>query len=373
VVGAGLSGEIYLVTSTKSGKKKFIEKVQDVKVEVDIVTERTYLGDLSEMGFMEYGIPVEVTEWANKYQTWIPRGGVIIIPIFASPCKTVTVLKVTENKTTTIPVGSYICNSELFPEFAIASLCGQLYSRCVSVHFLEMYNFTVCEEERNFYSHTFMELADGGDLNEKASQIVKSKLAKSYVLQVLQGIAAYQSYYEISHNDLHLGNILLSEVKPETKFNGETLYDADWYQYHFLRSGTDLYLPATPFIPKIADFGRATKWSPPIVADGYLFIDGFKGWIPMEYIPQYDSLYFLAVLGSISGALAPREILGKLGLSFDFFREETGWRPKFAKDDAHSIYNIPEASAINILQNPEIAGEFMERPSSGKIVILGVI
>lgn len=372
LLGTGVDGYAYLVESDMSGPKLFVEKIQKIEVEVVKMKRNSSLFDEAQDLEVLYNIPLEITEWVNNYKT---KEGKLLVPFYAMSCKTEEVIKTGEHYNLDIPVGSYICNTTVFPEFAIASLCGQLYSKGISAHFLEMYNFAMCKkEDKQVSSHTFMEKADG-----QVQTGVKCffnlpetmrKYEKSLILQVITGIASYQYHYDISHNDLHLENVFYINVKQETAYRGTALYDADWYHYHIL--GTDLYLPATPYIPKIADFGRAAKWSQPIIAEHYLIDTMYDYWIPNWYIPQYDSIYFLNKAKDVGGSREAANILDIFNIDQKYFDIDKDYRPYFSDKKLNNILNLKQASAINILKNQDIVGEFMTKPK-GKIVTLGEI
>jgi hypothetical protein len=208
-----------------------------------------------------------------------------------------------------------------------------------------------------------------------------------FIIQLLHAIATYQSVEGISHNDLHTGNIFYTKVDETTTFNGETLYDADYYHYSIHRGliDLDLYLPATQYIAKIADFGFSTKWSIPIISWNWIFqqdnSESDAPWIPNWYIPQYDSSYALYSLASMGSEFA-WFVLDGLDIPLELFRPYG--RPIFSPINTSSetylqnpyptdfdLKNYPELRAQRILSDRRITGKFWKRPRSGKIVTLG--
>jgi len=390
ILGVGTVGKAYLVKSNLNGEKIFVMKKSELNINKEKIPKDVTLKKLARILNQEYQIPTEITEWVNNYK--IPSTGIAIIPSYAVPCRTGEVIveeRFDNEGPVVVPVGSYLCGSEMFSEFAISSMCGQLYSRGISANFIEMYNFAICQPV-NPSSFTFMELTNG---EIKTSMFTDKSVKNSlfaetgFVIQVLHAIATYQKHYAISHNDLHLGNVFYSEIGPETMFNGQTLYDADYFHYS-VRSGksgkvVNLYLPATPYLAKIGDFGKAFKWSPPMVGELYLIENGYNSsgapWMPNWYIPQYDSSYFLNCM-SRNNSVEVDEIFSMLEIPHQLFRPNG--RPIFSEPDDQADYtyypditlqNFPQLSALSLLTNKDIFRNFMEVPKRGKIVTLGEI
>jgi len=393
ILGAGAVGKAYLVKSDVNGQRLFVMKEAKLDIQKTTLQKGVSLKQFANLLDRSYQIPVEITEWVNNYK--IPSTRIAIIPEYAIRCRTSSV-EVVESfdgeGSTVIPVGSYLCINEMFSEFAISSICGQLYSRGISVNFIEMYNFAVCQPIKPS-SFTFMELTNGEVASSKETNILKDPRVKNghlvdvFVVQVLHAIATYQKHYMISHNDLHLQNVFYSKIDPETMFNGQTLDDADYFHYS-VRSESgkvvNLYLPAIPYIAKIGDFGKSFKWSQPMVGESYLINNGYNSegapWMPNWYIPQYDSSYFLNCM-SRDGLIETDEIFSILGIPRGLFRPDNG-RPIFSEPDEKANYeyysdiilqNYPQLSAISLLTNEDIFGEYMEVPKNGKIVTLGEI
>lgn len=364
-LGRGFMGDVFLVESKLNGKKKMAMKVSPLEVETEVSPNGVEIDEVSKQLKRAYGVPEAVTQWLNDYKDVLP-GAIIRYPLFAFPCKTKTEKTfVIDSSEITFPKGSYICYGSSFSEFAIASLCGQLYSRGLSAHFLETYNFAICKEN-NPNSYTFTELADGTVSTHKNCFVdLPPKFVqyeKSFIFQVLHTIAMYQHHYKISHNDLHLGNILFTIVDENTLFNGQKIYEADWF--HYVVKDIDLYLPSTPYIPKITDFGVSTKWSKPIVTSTYIFEAGTQDPedTPTYYIPQYDSLRFLSQIGKINSLLFEH-----LKVPSSVFSSFNG-NPLVGVVDEYK-----NTDALSILTNRDITGEFMKKPSSGTIVTLGIL
>jgi len=93
----------------------------------------------------------------------------------------------------------------------------------------------------------FNEISDY-DFNHLMNNAPKFILRKEYILptafQILHGLAAIQKHTEIVHFDLHLSNVLVTEVIP----------DEYW---HYQVGRTNYYIPNQGYIFKLWDFGRA--------------------------------------------------------------------------------------------------------------------
>ena len=128
---------------------------------------------------------------------------------------------------------------------------------------------------------------------------------------------------------------------------------------------------------KIGDFGLSVKYSHPIVGDmesatgGYDQEDGYGPWIPNWYTENYDvltityRLYWFNMSNKFMGSVLDyilREGKGDMSLLFG----SNNLRPRVKKlEDMGSI--TPKSIFENIL------GSYRTKPSSGRIVTLGVI
>lgn len=217
-----------------------------------------------------------------------------------------------------IPDKSYVCSSEAFSELAISLYVGELYRTGTCANFFNTYSMFTCigydgdtsetEGEELYTQYTFMDKIDG-DLNKyrgcvawdkymEESKRIPSEICDGVYVQTLCAIAMYQHYLQLSHNDLHTGNLFVELVNDKTMFNRKLIKEYDYYHYHI--SGYNIYLPAIPLVVKIGDYGLSTKYSKPVIASHEVMVDGMNtqdgtgAWIPNIYIPQYDSLYFTA-------------------------------------------------------------------------------
>jgi len=403
VLGAGKYGQAFLVKSKTDGERIFVMKTVKLKVSKNLSPRDYSMNDIIKIIRYNSKINPEIIKWVNNYKTEFKKDDVVVVPTYAIQCRTtepIIVPRFNLKGKSVFPIGSYLCTDEGFSEFAIASMCGRLYSMGVSVNFIEMYNFAVCDEEAP-KSYTFMEQTDGDirlDINRIFNPIYSKYnieyVEKCFVIQVLHAIAVYQTVYGISHNDLHPGNIFFNLVDEKTMFNGQTLYDADYFHYSISRverEPVNLYIPAIPYIAKIADFGKAFKWYPPKIGQMELIQTGFTGgdtpWMPNWFIPQYDTSFFLISIMAEGPSSFASQIFDKLKIPRELFRPEN--RPIFAPVDTNSKYyksmpyrfnpseplsKFTRLQAKKILTNKALIGEFTTKPEKGKkIVTLGEI
>ena len=90
------------------------------------------------------------------------------------------------------------------------------------------------------------ELADG-DLKmylEKKTHIWNPALVTNCLFQIAAGLYSLEKFYDLTHNDLHFGNILVHEVKP----------GGFW---HYKIDGANYYVPNMGYLFVLWDFGMA--------------------------------------------------------------------------------------------------------------------
>lgn len=313
-----------------------------------------------------------------------------------------------------IPEGSYICESESFSELVTAVYAGKLYRDGICANFFNTYSMFTClnsddlEEESDFatyHQYTFMDKIDG-DLNKYKTCIacdkyaeenkrISSDIINGIYVQSIFAIAAYQQIYNISHNDLHTGNLFVEFVTPKTIFNNKKVADYDYYHYSI--EGKDIYIPAIPVLAKIGDFGLSVKYKKPVVGrlsvfeDGVDTGDGTGPYMSNLYIPQYDSLFFTTcyalllvkdrkfsnatqLLQDCIKFICPNvpdpDILNTDASINDLLVAANYIKPSNARPVLENLRRVE--TARDILLKP-ILQHYSEKPKSGKIITLGEI
>nr|QBK92453.1 MAG: protein kinase [Pithovirus LCPAC401] len=219
-----------------------------------------------------------------------------ILPIFAAKCltekQTFKYYKNTDDEVLNIPKGSYICPEDTFSEYLIGLLCGELYTTEIngvkSVNFINMLDFSTCPEEimeeKKFYrgspAYIFQQKIEGSLYD--AENFLEDDIGP-ITLQVLHAIECYQRAYQISHNDLSLGNIMYG--KTPKIWNGDNIQSADYFQY--IIDGTSFYIPASQYVIKIGDFGLSIKYNRPMIVNSTI-IKGDWPNVPNFYSPAFD-------------------------------------------------------------------------------------
>ena len=365
----------------------------------------------------------------------IPPAGIILaIPtkeFVEGGCSTLTRYPRLDGKGYTyVPPRSFLCDEE-YTEFALAILVGDIYRKGVSINFIDTFYFAICpfdvltkksaerggspKIEKVMKKYIFMEkidktlrktapclssdyalknqLPDKKDLKKQIKD--KENLMNGIVIQLLHAICVYQNLFSIVHGDLHDDNVLLEFVTPNTIYQGQNLAEADYYEYRV--GETLLYIPASPVIVKIADWGLSVKYASSekdnMIGNEYTMKTGYQQkiddpWLPNFYTKAYDPVFILT-------------ILQELNSSNSFIKNITAWmyglyHPKQRTPDK---YNQAKARCVSlsgsrvfrpliealtttlahvtperILTNEELVGRYMMKPPGGsRVAILGVI
>nr|QBK86561.1 MAG: protein kinase [Marseillevirus LCMAC102] len=392
-LGKGAFGTAFLIKIKGMGPKEYVAK-------------RTK--GLVKTGSIGHNLPLEkVANWLSKKimtnsQTIINLNGgdpekiigardKIYIPGYSTICRTDKLEdyeRFDADGATVIQPGSYLCDDEQYSEYVIGVLAGNLYRNHISINFLDVFGFASCittkKVKPKVFQYVFMDKIDA-ELSKMDPNIF-DKISASFLIQIIHAIATYQHYYKLVHNDLHPGNVFVEYVTPNTKFNGQPLYDADWYHYHIF--GSDIYMPATPYIAKIGDFGLSVKWSSTLVGSkesvttGFDQLDGNGPWIPNWYAESYDMLFITRQFYAInSGSIFIQRLFSKmLGLDtvdrpnldkavIKFFTSGNR-RPKMEYLETLALQG---ATPKAILTNKKLLEKCFNKPSSGKIVTLGTL
>ncbi|MDB4769445.1 hypothetical protein OAG24_00620 [bacterium] len=273
-----------------------------------------------------------------------------------------------------IPKKNYFClDNEAFPEYMINILISKLYQEGRTVGILDQFGYNFCENEDKFQMFIFMEKMDGSLTN-----LIKSLTSKEFLeffIQITHAVGAYQYYYKICHQDLKPDNILYKKVEKGMKFQDQSISDADWFHYKYKSS--NLYLPAQKWIPKIADFGMAAKWSEPMIFSDKSLERDFNP----NFYQEFGDIIFL-----LSQVHYEIEKEGNIELLTDVYSAleitpkikdeilKSGWRYYYRQN----IKNIPTYFEENftpqkIFENKNILQLYGTRPKTGKIITMGTI
>lgn len=317
ILGRGKYGIVYSINSPDVGERLYAVKVSEFILEVVYNTHKKILKYMVNGGYTwEQLKKLQPREYIEKFEN---AGAYDYVRVVFPPKRCLQYDDrhftnfVTGKKDVKVEAGSYLCDDETFSEYCIGAYLGTLYRERKCAHFFNVYSLFVCPEniENDVFEYkmyTFMDRIDG-ELKKYKSCISAKKfldiighsqdMITSIYIQTIFAIAAYQDQFQISHNDLHLGNIFVEIVTPNTKFGGKNVIDADWYHYSF--KDRNFYIPAVPVIVKIGDFGLSIKYKPPFIGQRQVFENGYDQggkegpWISNTYMPSYDNLYFSTV------------------------------------------------------------------------------
>lgn len=432
-LGGGVQGQAFLIEFPGMGEKLYVVKKADLDLGVLKGTQEE----------LEVSLDLRGLSW-DKIEKWQPESfieawenadhhtelSVVIPPKMCLqkenstfPCipNNAGDIKILDNNSVakieddeiTVPKGSFVCDNNSFSELLIAIYTGKLYRDGICANFFNTYSMFTCIKPKDkqhsedfvvYQQYTFMDKIDG-ELNKYIKCItwdqfveeekrISPDIVNGIYVQTLFAIAAYQRTYNISHNDLHTGNLFVEKVTDKTMFGGQKVIDCDYYHYRI--SNTDLYIPAIPMLAKIGDYGLSIKFSKPLIGpyevleDGMNTDDGTGAWIPTAYIPQYDSLYFTTdyINGTAkNGAFSNATPLISNSLRFmcpDITAEDRASGKSVSEvlqkymyiklsNDRPILRNLVGVkSAIEVLLDP-VHKFYHLKPKTGKIITMGTI
>ena len=396
-LGKGKYGTAYLVKIDGMGEKEYVAKVNNQKCShenIDIGDKPRALLDIAESLEDKYMIPSETfisLNGENPRKMYTRGSHKFIFPGYAKMCLT---SKITKYKRfdgmgdVVIPKGSYICSTEEYSEYVIGILCGELYRKGVSINFLDVFGFASCPDENKCLSkqYVFMEKAGMSLVQFAKKNKMDDTMIEVIFVQILHAITVYQKYYKIQHNDLHLENILIEHITPDTTYKKQKLIDADWFHYKIY--DTDIYLPKIEVVIKIVDFGLSMKYSKPMVGNkrslksGQAERKGWKPWIPNWYSESSDAVYMADdYYDTVPKNDFVRNIFGwMLGINKKQLEKEInherkrtftsgGDRPDISMLSGKYYHSTPS----NVLRNSKLMSKYLKIPKKGKIVTLGYI
>ena len=197
-------------------------------------------------------------------------------------------------------------------------------------------------------------------LNEDIKQLTFENI----LIQILHAMACYQTY-KIEHGDLHTDNLMIEYIKEGNTFDGQDIYSAHWFMYTI--GDVNLYIPFIPIIIKIGDFGQSIKYSIPMVGNKSEMKRGL-GFTNGDILYTFAGLYY-----------------DNPGINNELFKNILSFMLEYPKEtaidnfingdnDRHmKLVGKEKNYPYNLLQNKTIFGKYMEKPSSGKIVRLGIV
>jgi len=181
------------------------------------------------------------------------------------------------------PKGSYVCANASYSEHAI----GKILSNTKLSNFLTVEGFSMCSEGNTTYDYTFMEKIDGTiyDLKSKVKNL-NADIIESVLVQSLFAISFMNRKFMIQHNDLHLRNLGYKRIGKKSK-----LLNYDYFSY--IVDKKRISFSNVGFLVKVFDFGLASKFSSPMIANSGIVDGKITDIIPMWGDDSYDLLTFM--------------------------------------------------------------------------------
>lgn len=300
----------------------------------------------------------------------------VIIPKYSDVCKLSKIKRYTNlsnGKIISIPKGNYICSTGMYSEYIISLVAGDLYRSERSINFIDMLAFATCqssEYEDKIHQFIFMEKIDLTLRQALEKGLIDDESLVSILFQTSFAVGILQSSFQINHNDLHSGNVFLEEITPETMYDGKYISKFTHFRYKY--GDIIAVFPRGRYIVKIGDYGFASKWSSPIVANDGLLQDGYGGWMPNFYSEEYDLATLIYMIDNVYSDILgkPNELVTKL-LKFilnsrdvyEMYDDESGSRPRLDMLDVFlskpidilmelyktcGVTDIPQVDVMNI-------------------------
>jgi hypothetical protein len=157
--------------------------------------------------------------------------------------------------------GNTLYTPEFIHESIVQAFLTNLYNSSVTPHIVNLYASYLC----NGVGYNLIEKADTslGALIRRENYDLLHELFTMQNLVCWTTQIAWTAYvmklhYNIVHLDLHLGNLLLTDIsRPDNAFvfSGINVPTAHWYKYTLDQEGNCIYLPVTKYFLRIADYG----------------------------------------------------------------------------------------------------------------------
>lgn len=131
-------------------------------------------------------------------------------------------------------------------EAYVGLICTELVRWQVCPNFIWTVNWGLCKDHTDNSTGivTVSEVAELGDLKSWCGKSNWSYAVwKSALFQIFAGIWTMQKYFDLTHRDLHWGNVFVQEIEEGGVF-------------HYIIEGVDYYVPNFGFLFMIGDFGN---------------------------------------------------------------------------------------------------------------------
>jgi len=255
---------------------------------------------------------------------------------------------------------NYVYDNGNISEYILYMECSKLTKYNISPHFIEVGSFSHCKKGvspkvlkpvQKPYNSTiqfFMEAMDG-----VVEDNIKCFNPFSFYIQGLHAIDSMHNI-GISHNDLNAGNIMYKAIDETTTWKGKRMMDYDYFCYK-LRAGTktkNVYIPFSPYLLKIIDFGLSMQYKDDgvVIGNKDVYEDKLAG-VYNKFYDSYDYVYLTYVTSTI-------------------FKEAKFMNEKFLKDtkisymgiEAYELGRINKFKELNYDYTSLLPKEYLQKP-----------
>lgn len=394
VPGSGKMATVYVYRSCHG---EYAVKKMSFSIDKFPITVPTPLRELIKL-YSDYDASMILAYNGGNPDLILNLGDTFRLPRFTAKCRLRDSIIYRSNDSTGeslfLPAGSLICKTGRYPEAILGMLMSQYVRSGKCIHFVDTIDFvslyTTPSYDKGFQCLVMEKIDRTLYESELPNDITYSEAT---LIQIYAAIAVYQEEHQVVHGDLHGGNVFLLDITPSRKWNEMVLADASYFEYQI--HGVTFFLPTTPFLVKLGDWGLACKYSETVVASkiilehGANYDDSSAPVIPNFYSPVYD-LLFITTIFFANNKRSPfirRCMAWCLGQSSDISRrdlisfaqgtyiDEESCRPFVAslRDDLFLSGSRPYVKcALDLLRNPELMRDYYDRPSGVGIVLTNV-
>lgn len=330
-LGKGVQGSVFAIRfpGQPKGKRYVVKRINVTNfnsyAEMAVPPGTNVLKFLKKM--KGYGVSRDDIERVNnislegvKPHHNFPEGEVLLFPSFITNCldaDPVTILETTTGKYVTIQPPSYMCDNPGYSEYYCSLLVASFYRKGECINFIDTFSFATCGSATGTNQYIFMEQIDTTLSDLSRTAIGARSDVNSLIIQLLFALEIMQRKYKLQHNDLHSANMFIEYITPDTMWGGAHLDKATYFAYRI--DGVILYIPASPLILKIGDFGMSVKFKAPLVGDIKALKNEYgnrvddEPVIPNTFTPGYDvTLAMSAFITHFPTASAPSLLMAEM-------------------------------------------------------------
>ena len=316
----GAYGAVFMIKIPGRSGDYVIKKSKNVPIEKKYIIGSTTLENIADIWEEKDNISAKVTisfNGGDKTKVF-NNGDAVYYADFARICKyNGPINNIFTGKPIDLSPEDYICKKDVYSEYLISLLVGNMYEQGECINFIDTFAFATCkvDDPETLAQYTFMQKIDGNifEYTEVGSQyniasaknkedrlkaeikyaslrkmFIKDDEVLGIILQVICSINKFHSK-KISHNDLHGKNIFIEKITEDMVYEGKQIA-SDPYIYYEI-NGHIIKAPRQRYLIKIGDWGLACKYSSPQVLNYNIMSGKMSIKIPNFFIPAYDLMY----------------------------------------------------------------------------------